>query len=676
MSGCEPSDEVKSIIRQMAKAKLEEGLTHHEDIVDAIHTAIHDHTPLGKSEIADVISGYGQKKAERAPTKTELQARMQQLKRDLKEAYHPKPAKPTPEQSRNAQRQAQIKKQIAEIQDRIARKDFSKPERTGPEYDETTKELQRLLDRARAKADFEVAKQAHQAKSTAAKTAAWFIALHRAALLSNPLTIAKLGGAAAWHMLFSPIEDLVGHAAAKIPLVSRVAAASPLHNDISTLAGIRAGYARAFSKQTLKDIADKWRTGQSDLQVQMKDARYDPHPYFDFINRLHNIMKTPAENYAFGRSLLHATEYTRTALAKAGKSPAEIDEVLGRESTKTALATQAYVESARAKLQDKHWISEGMQRALSGIEDRTPMGGIIKGIADYEMPVKTVPVNAFSQATSYALGFSKAILGIMKAARSKEGMTPEMADQIMRNIKKGAVGKALLAIGVVGASALGGLWDPNDYKNKGKGDYGSVTIGGHEIPHWLLHSPAWDTIQMAATATRAFNADLARSRKKESDSEQPVTDMQRASDYVHAAEQGVLRGGEAELASLPLVDTPMEIWKALSSGDGLNKFLGKNVAENVPQIVQEAAKRTDPEQALKRRPQNAVQEVEAAIPGLRERVPLAKLKGMPLDDKLDAYDKMTPAEREKTGIVDSIMSTAEHSRSITPDQQKRLDAIQ
>jgi hypothetical protein len=668
VSGCQPTDEVRDIIRQMAKAKLEEGLTHHEDIVDAIHAAIHDHTPLTKPEIADVISGYGQKAAQRKETKTELQARMQQLKRDLKEAYHPKPAKPTPEQSRNAQRQTQIKKQIAEIQDRIARKDFSRPERTGPEYDETTKELQRLLDRARAKADFELAKQTHQAKSPAAKTAAWFIALHRAALLSNPLTLAKLGGAAMWHMIFSPVEDLVGMGLAKVPGISRIAAASPLHNDTSTLSAIGAGYKHAFSKATLKAISDKWKTGQSDLQVRMKDARYDPHPYFDYINRLHNIMKTPAEHYAFARSLVHATEYVRGELAKAGKTPAEIDEFLGRESTKVALDTQAYVESSKAKLQDKHWINEGMQRALAGIEDRTPFGGIIKGVTDYELPVKTVPTNAFSQTTSYAFGFTKAILGILRA--NKTGMTPEMADQIMRNLKKGALGKALLAIGVLGASLLGGLWDPNDAKNKGKGAYSSVTIGGHEIPHWLLHSPAWDTIQMAATATRVIQADLAHDRKSNNGNAPSV------GQYASAMEHGAVHGIEAEIMSLPLVDTPMEIWKTISERDGVMKLLGRTAQENVPQAVQEIAKRTDPEQALKRRPQNAVQEVEQAIPGLRENVPLQKLKGMSLDDKLNAYDKMSPAEREKTGIVDSIMTTAEHERELTPEQQKRLDAIQ
>ncbi len=678
MSGCEPSEEVKTIIRAMARAKLEEGVTDHNDIVDAIHDAIHDHTPLYKSEIADVISGYGKKPAARKETQTELQARMQQLKKDLRDAYHPKQPPKSADQKKNEARQAQIKKQIAEIQDRIARKDFSKPDRAGPNYDETTKELQRLLDRARAKADFELAKQTHAAKSPAAKTASWVIGLHRAALLSNPLTLAKLGGAATWHMIFSPLEDLAGAGLSKLPIVRGIAAASPLHNDTSTLAGIKAGYGHAFSKDTLKAIRDKWATGQSDLQVRMKDARYDPHPYFDFVNRLHNIMKTPAEHYAFARSLVHNTEFIRSELAKSGKSTGEIDEVLGRESTKAALEMQAYVEASRAKLQDKHWISEGVARALSGIEDKTPLGGVVKGIAEYEMPVKTVPVNAFSQATSYAAGFSKAIAGIIKASKSKEGITGEQADAIMRNIKKGAIGKALILIGVLGASALGGLYDPDNPRKKGPTDYGALKIGGVEIPHWLLHSPAWDTIQMAALATRVFEADIAK-QEKESEKEgrgKIHGFLNKAGEYAGAATTAAIHAGKAEVASLPLVDAPMHIWEAIRDKEGLLNFLGKSAAENVPQAVQEVAKRTDPEAALKRKPEGLLQQIESTIPGLRENVPTQKLKGMSLDDKLDAYDKMTPKERDKTGIVESIQSTATHSRSITPEQQKRVDAIQ
>lgn len=82
MSGCEATPEVKKIIRAMAKNRVEAGHTDAYDIVDAIHHEIKDHTPLWKSEIADIVSGYGEV---RKPTAEELQIRLTALRREMRD---------------------------------------------------------------------------------------------------------------------------------------------------------------------------------------------------------------------------------------------------------------------------------------------------------------------------------------------------------------------------------------------------------------------------------------------------------------------------------------------------------------------------------------------------------------------------------------------------------------
>jgi len=155
MSGCEASPEVKAIIRAMAKNRVESGITDAADLVDSIHEEIHGHTPLWKSEIADIISGYGEV---RKQTKSEMQTRLAAIKAELRgdakrvdaesqpKVEKPAPApKPTPEEARITARQTQLKNEIEDLNQRIAARDTSKPERTPVESPEIT-ELKKQRD--------------------------------------------------------------------------------------------------------------------------------------------------------------------------------------------------------------------------------------------------------------------------------------------------------------------------------------------------------------------------------------------------------------------------------------------------------------------------------------------------------------------------------------------------
>lgn len=673
MSGCEATDEVKSIIRQMARAKLEEGFTDHEDIVDAIHAAINEHTPLWKNEIADIISGYGQKR-ERVPTRTELQERILQLKRDLREAYHPKPApkgKPAPKSAdevANQRRQTQIKNEIAKIQERLRTGNFEKPTRTKPNYDATTRRMQAELEVARRQADRELLRLQRQNRSQAAKIGSLILAIHRAAILSGPGTILHLTSAALSRLVFAPIEEAAGAAIFRLPGMRSISEKAPVEGMHGQGAGLIAGYKYGLSAQTLKDMKDKVLRGISDLQAAHKAPLDADHPILELVGRIHDALKTPAENFAYAKAMVSVAAQQRAALARSGMTTDEIDRAMLDPIMEARASTMAYEAALRAKLQGSNVVTDKYRQLIRGLETAKTSAGnenktarIMAGVLQYMMPIVKIPTNLVDEVMSYAAGDLRA-LGAGISHRGK--IDAEIADYMMRNLKKGAVGKVLAVTAWLGYKAFGALYDEDRRKRAGEPDYGEIRLGGVTIDKRLLHSPPMEFMQAVALARRVYENELAKAHRKGE-----------PEGKASAAGTATLQASRALADTLPFVEEPAELWKSWKDSSSLGDYAGKQVASNIPQAVQQAAKWMDPEKALKRKPTTFGQEIENALPGLRERVPLQGLKHMSMDAKLDAYDKMSPAERERTGILDSINTSAEHSRSLTDDQRRRIEAI-
>jgi hypothetical protein len=659
MSGCEATDEVKSLIRQMANAKLEEGVTDAHDIVDAIHDAISEHTPLWKNEIADIISGYGQKRSSTA-TKSDLQQRILQLKRDLKEAYHPKQPPKTPEERKNTTRQTQIKKEIGELQEKLRTGNFSKQPKKGFEYDPVTQKLQAQLEGARRQVDREMRRQEYANRSTVAKVADTFLAFHRAMILSGLGTLEHLTGASLSRLIFTPIEDVAGGLLHHVPGIRSISEKAPTEGGGFDTGALLHTYGKTFNKATLRDMADKVTRGFSDLQAAMKDPYDSHHKILDMVGHIHDALKTPAERFAYEKALVNQAHQMRKELARGGMAPDEIDRQMQSPVTVAQAQARAYEAALRAKLQGDNKLINGYKRLMATL---SPDGkGVVAATANYLLPIVKIPVNLADEVISYAAGELRAAY---TGARAGKNMDPEIADYIMRNLKKGAVGKVLMVIAWLGAGAFGGDYDESRRRRPGEPQYGDIQVGGHTVPKELLHAPAFALMQATATARKVYDAEIAKEVRKHQDV-----------DKGEAAGTAAAHGAMAVANTIPFIESATDIAKAMESGHAISDYAGRLAAQNEPQAMKDIAKATDPEKALERKPSGFVQEMEVGVPGLRERVPLKSLKGMSLDDKLDAYEKMSQAERDKSGIVESIMTTAEHSRSMTPEQQKRVDAIQ
>lgn len=116
--GCDATPEVKSILRAMAKNRAEEaGIRDPSRIVDEIHDAIKEHTPLEKSQIADIVSGFGARRATRSEvenTMASIRAEMRDLSK-TQEALGDNPA----DDPRIKARVSALKNEIADLDRRI-----------------------------------------------------------------------------------------------------------------------------------------------------------------------------------------------------------------------------------------------------------------------------------------------------------------------------------------------------------------------------------------------------------------------------------------------------------------------------------------------------------------------------------------------------------------------------
>jgi hypothetical protein len=676
MSGCEASPEVKAIIRAMSKNRVESGITDASDLVDSIHEEIHGHTPLWKSEIADIISGYGEV---RKQTKDEMQIRLAAIKSELRQqakAVDDAPkvaakeaakaaklaAKPTPEEVKNNTRRTQLTKEMADLQRKLDTGDFSKPVKNKPQYDEQTLGLQSERDALRAKADKAIRNLERANQSTPAKVADFFLAFRRAVILSSVRTIAKLTSAATLRTVSTPIEEGIGSMLRLIPGIRSIDAMAPREGGGLSLRAEAQAAKRTFSKETLKEMYRVATEGSG-----VNDALYgkdkDPHfKLFDWVGQIHGALKTPAKRNEFFRSVEKRGAFLRKQMTAEGKTPAEIDAQMQSPVTQAMLGAKAYEDSKKAIfMQDNAAVTAyrmiiGYQKNI-GTEGslQRAMGGASARAMEYVLPIVKIPTNFVAEAGSYAGGGAKA-LGQVIANKGMKGLTPEQADYIMRNLKKQAVGAALLAMGYFSAHQIGGYYQPGEQRGKDDPEAGGMKVWGVNVPKYLVHNPALEMLQIGATIRH-------------------IADSKKKGEGTIGA--GVFAGAKGMVGEVPFFDAPMRVAEGLKTADSARQYLGENVRDAlIPPDLQRYAKANDPEQVFKRKPDGFLDAIKTGIPGLREQVPLSSYKSLSLDKRMDAWDEMTPAQREASGMAAHIMASARHDASkLTDAQQTRLERI-
>jgi hypothetical protein len=212
-------------------------------------------------------------------------------------------------------------------------------------------------------------------------------------------------------------------------------------------------------------------------------------------------------------------------------------------------------------------------------------------------------------ATGLATGSVKAARALRKGV---ETLKPEEADLIMRELKKGSIGGAMLITGYLLPDVFGGYYQKGQKRERDDVHYGAMRVGDIEIPSFVLHNPLLETLQLGATIRRVSDSKL---RKKDQEN-QGIT-------------AGILAGALGLIEEIPFVREMAEVTKAMDVHERGAFFgeLGKSLL--VPQLLQNIAKATDQdveEGVSRRKPESVMEYIETGIPILREDVPLVPIK--------------------------------------------------
>ncbi len=277
------------------------------------------------------------------------------------------------------------------------------------------------------------------------------------------------------------------------------------------------------------------------------------------------------------------------------------------------ISQAAYVDAERAIFMQDNVVADVFKNALS-IAERSKKfpnaGPAVARIGRFLVPIVKVPTNIVGEVATGVHGLATGSIRAGKAyLKGIESLPPEQADSILRQLKKGAIGNALLLTGYFGYQSIGGFFQKNDKRNQSSVQPGHFRVGSVDLPSFVSHSTAAMLLEMGATAHR-----------------QEIATGSKA--------KGVGSAVRGEIAQLPFVPAVTSIATALESDEGMQKYIRDMVTSSaVPAVVAHAAKVEDtpgkffalPSNAFKpankRYPKTIGQGIKAQIPWARRSVP-------------------------------------------------------
>lgn len=490
-------------------------------------------------------------------------------------------------------------KRIEELEAKTAASDFAPPPPRKPlQLDAEAMRLKANADRA--KSDFERALTRDRLanRTTPEKIQDAFVRWRRAFILSGPSVLAKLSSAAAQRMMSTPLEELAGSVIGKV--IPGISERAPRQGGLNVSAE-----AKAITEGVTAGMADSLRTlktGRSDLDVLYDKENKIPSTVADFFGHLHGALKAPVKRAEFARSFEKRAQFALNN----GLDPTD-------PATQAQIGIAAYKDANRAIFMQDNRVVNAYKRALQALEQpdkltgRTPASSKALGtMARTLLPIVKIPTNIVAETIENATGLVTGSARVARAYRAGiENLKPDEADVIMRQLKKGSLGAAVLALGYFGADQIGGYYQQNEKRKPGDVQAGAARIFGVNIPPMLLHNPLMECLQIGATVRR-----IAEHRPRKTSYETEGT----------AA--GIGKAVLGLIEEVPFVGETLDASKLYGPNPG--GYVGNEVRSLVvPQAVQWAAQQTDKDSdgnVIGRKPETLGQSIAVGIPGLRSGV--------------------------------------------------------
>lgn len=637
-------DEITHFVQRIARLLVQSGVTEREALLTRVHDILKQSLPdITRRETMDAISGYGDFKqltkdqisvqlrgikgemqqlakledmaANKPPLKSGMERRIpseaeRQLIKKVNEAKFvfqvPMTDPATQLKSALDTYKTNLKNRTVDLQAKLDAKDFSPRPKRELVLDNQAMKLKAANEAVKQKFQHELALDRLKKRSAVEKTGDAIVKWRRGFILSGPVTLAKLTSAAIARMIITPAEELVGHGLSKLPLVKQVSERAPREGGgFNTRAEVK-----AITEGLTKGASDAWqtlKTGKSDLGLVYGKDKGLPQSFIDIFGNIHGALKAPVKRAEFARSLQKRLDF----YAKQGVDVTD-------EFVQMRAGLEAYQDADRSIFMQKNIVNDAYKRALSRFDQKEKstgkpsLSGKIGGTTLRVLfPIVKVPTNIVAETMQYALGSVTGSTRLGLAFKNGiENLKPEEADLIMRHLKKGSIGGAVMLAGFLAPQILGGFYQQGERRNKADIKPDAARVGGMDIPASLIHNPMVNAAQLGATVRRVSDSKL---RKRDKNTQ--------------GLSHGAIAGAVGLADATPFIRETTEIAKAMNplERDQWAGAFAKSLA--VPQAVSSTAEYFDKDangNPVKRKVSDVSSGIESGIPGLRETLPVKR----------------------------------------------------
>jgi hypothetical protein len=589
--------------RELIRDLVESGVSDVDTLVSKVSEVVREKLPnVTDSEIKDAIIGYSR---EINLSKKEISDRIKDLKKELREATG------VEGERKNEAYRKNLLNRINNYRDRIDKGDYEKKKKKTFTKDEASLNLQAELQQA--KDDFEFEKEKIRLKNLgwSQKAIDKVIKLYRESILSGVHTLGKLASFAIFKQLVKPVYNMTGKTLELIPFIKKIAERAPSEGGFNA-SSIGESYKTFFRKKTYEEAWDKFQTGKSKNDLAYGVTKDFGKPMI--FTRSHGLIKYPAYKAEFN--------YVRDALTKWAEKNGRADDP----------AFDAWANSyAHAKGLDAIYMGESkllrQYRMNVRMWEQSPSLGkrALANMSNFLFPIVKVPYN-FAKDVMINHNPLKALLEIQKAYKKGiENLTPEEADLIMLNLKKGAVGTVAFALGALMYKNFGGNYVNEKSEKDEDLKPGDVSIFGVHVPHMMTHNSLMEVMQMGATFARLFNS--------------------APDDYgtVTNAVYTTLLTNLSELEKAPFYGELTRLSTRATTRKGIGALVGEKVAGFIPRAVQEFGEYMD--NGTKRKAVGFLETIQSKIPFIREWLPVEPEPGARKHKASKATGGAVPAER-------------------------------
>ena len=467
---------------------------------------------------------------------------------------------------------------------------------SGIKYDRKAEELRAQSQRAKDEFDVQAKKEEYKNRTKSQKVQDTFIKWERAFKLTNPVTLGKLTNAGLTRMVTTPLEDMVGGAISLVaPKFSKGAIGEGGGLNINETAEAYKNGLISGMKDSAQ-IMKRGGHGKSNLDTVYGKTGELPPEAIDFFGQLHSALKAPFKRAIFERQL---SKRLRRSIANG------VD--VSDPMVQSKILVDAYKDANRAIFMQDNRVSTGWQKMVNYLDMPDPKTGrnntkIPATVLKWLVPFVKVPTNIAAEIGTNVYGVpvaaARLVHGVFTGGLEK--LPAEQKDLIIRELKKGSLGFAALALGYFNPQIFGGYYQEKEKRDAEDAKAGTFKILGYNIPVWLVEMPIFQAMQVGATVRRVKDAKVKGEEK--------------------GISEGVWAGALGMLDKIPMADQVNRTLGAMKNPNERQWYLGELAKSTlVPTVVQKIAEWQDPEE--KRVAKTIPEHVESGIPILRESLP-------------------------------------------------------